>query len=111
MVEAHVAGLACLRLPRFLDTESVACVAGVAGGYAETAALGAELFDLCHCLQANFVTPTTALHAFHQRYRLRMRRRHGFHRCPCDGMLSAFELFHPVWMAASAGIRSWDLSL
>ena len=93
MVEAHVAGLAGLRLPRLFDREGMAGMAGIAGGHAESGAALSQILDLRLGLQSDLVASAAALHPFHQSHRLPVGGRHGLHGRPGQGMLAALNCF------------------
>src|SRR4030095_5612890 len=111
VIEAHVAGLAGLRLPCLLDRKQVPCVTRVAGRHPKAAALLLQLPDLHFSLEANLVAPTTALHPFGESHRLPVKRGHGFHGSPTESMFSRLELFDLCWMAGLAGFGRGDQSL
>ena len=69
MIETHVAGLASLRLPGFLEREGVPRVAGIAGRVAEHRALLLQRGDLRLVFQPDLVAAAATLHAGAERHR------------------------------------------
>ena len=108
MIETHVAGLTCLRLPCLLDRKQVPCMTRVTGCHSKAATLLLQLPDLRFSLEANLVTTTAALHPFGESHWLPVKRGHGFHGSPAESMFSRLELLD---LAALAGFGGRDQSL
>ena len=111
MIETHMAGFAGLGLPRFLNREGVARVAGIAGGSAESRICSFQILYLSDTFDSDLVASSAAFHALGENGRLPVHGRHGLHCGPGEGMFSRLILLHLRIVAGRAGIRSGDLSL
>ncbi len=108
MVESHVACLAGLWLPGFLDRKDMPCVAGIAGSDSKPDSCLFQVFNLFFSFQSDLVTSATAFHSLHQFHGLPVCCGHGIHRCPGRRMLSFLELFYLFIMTVGACIGSRD---
>lgn len=111
MIEAHVAGLAGLRLPCLVCRERVAGVTGITGGGAKLAATMAQFRDLGSGFEPDLVAAATSFPPFNERHGLPMNRGHRFHCRPCHGVLSVLELLGLRLVTGSTSVGSGDLHL
>ena len=80
-------------------------MAGITRGKTKHDALGPQLPNLVLTLEPEAMATSTALHALRKSHRQPMRRRHGVHADPSQGVLAAFELLRLDGMASPTNIR------
>ena len=105
VIEAHMAGLARLRLPGFFSREEMARMADVTGRRTETRAAFPDLLNFCSGFDTDLMAPAAASHPLSEDGRLIVQRWHRFHRSPRQRVLPLLELIDPFRMAGSAGFR------
>ena len=89
MVKTHVARLARLRLPCFLDRESVACMAYITGSGAESRAGLSQILYLGFGFYTNLVASAATLFTVNERFRLLRGGWHCRHAQPSDSVFPA----------------------